>query len=130
MTRPASKHPTELELEILKILWERGPATVREVREALRGFRKLAHTSVMTIMGIMVDKGQLTRAKNGGSYVYRTRIRRDPTLRKMMGDLVDRAFEGSVGVAALHLLEMGDVSEDEIEQLHELIGRRAKEEGT
>jgi len=128
MTRPASKHPTELELEILKILWAEGPLTVRAVRERLAGFRKLAYTSVMTMMGIMTEKGQLARTKDSGSYVYRARIRREATLRRMLGDLVDRAFDGSAGAAALHLLDTGDLTPQELEALQTLIRRKAEEE--
>ncbi len=57
MVRPTSKHPTELELEILKILWRAKPLTGRQVRDALAEFRELAYTSVMTVMGTMEDKG-------------------------------------------------------------------------
>ena len=63
MARPTSKHPTELELEILKVLWRASPLTGRQVRDALVGFRDLAYTSVMTIMGIMEDKGYVRRKK-------------------------------------------------------------------
>ena len=75
MPRPTSKHPTELELEILKILWRRGPSTVREVREQLQPFRVLAHNSVMTVMGIMTEKGYLRRSGDSSGYVYAARIR-------------------------------------------------------
>jgi predicted transcriptional regulator len=128
MARPKSKYPTELELEILKILWDDGPLTVREVKEQLEGFRKLAHTSVITILGIMEEKAYITRTKEGGSFVYRPRIKKDSTLKRMMGDLVDRAFEGSTATAALHLLDKGKLSRDELEQLRALIARKSEEE--
>ncbi len=66
MVRPTSKHPTVLELEILKILWRAQPLTGRQLRDALAEFRELAYTSVMTILGIMVDKGYVRRKKQGG----------------------------------------------------------------
>ena len=128
MARPKSRYPTELELEILKVLWGNGAQTVRDVKEALEGFRKLAHTSVITILGIMEEKGYITRTKEGGSFVYRTRIRKKSTLKRMMGDLVDRAFEGSTATAALHLLDKGNLSHDELEQLRALIDRKSKED--
>ena len=128
MARHQSRYPTELELEILKVLWRGGPQTVRDVKEALMGFRVLAHTSVITIMGIMDEKGYITRAKEGGSFVYRARIRKDSTLRRMIGDLVDRAFEGSAATAALHVLDKGNLSHDELEQLRALIDRKSGEE--
>ena len=130
MARRRLSHPTELELEILKRLWREGPMTVREVRESLEDdFRKLAHTSVITIMNIMVEKAHVTKAKGRGGYVYKARIRRESTLKRMMGDLVDRAYEGSAAAAAMQLLEGGPVSARELEQLRELLDRKAEEDG-
>ena len=124
MARPASKHPTDLELEILKILWEASPLTGRQVRDALVAFRDLAYTSVMTIMGIMEDKGYVRRKKQGGSFVYSARIKQETTTRRMLLDLVERAYDGSVTSAVVNLLETSDVDPEELKQLrprlHEL----------
>ncbi len=130
MARPSSRHPTELELQILKVLWRDGPATVREVRDALAESRRLAYTSVMTVMNIMTKKKYLARAKDGGSYVYRPRITERATVRRMLGDLMDRAFDGSVAAVVLNLLETGDLDAKELKQLRELINRKAKEQSS
>lgn len=130
MARHKSKYPTELELEILKLLWEGEAQTVRDVREGLEDFRKLAHTSVITILGIMEDKEYISRSKEGSSFVYRPRIRKDSTLRRMMGDLVDRAFDGSAATAALHLLDKGKLSHTELEELQILIARKSEEDAS
>lgn len=127
MSRPPSKHPTELELEILKILWRDGPSPVREVREALRPVRVLAYTSVMTVMKIMVDKGYLARRKEGASYVYRARAREDATKRGMLRDLVDRAFEGSAASVMQNLLGQGELDAAELQELRELLERKSEE---
>lgn len=127
MARRASKHPTELELEILKVLWRRGPLPVRDVRDALAPVRKLAHTSVMTVMNIMVAKGYLARRKGPGSYVYRPRIGKKATTRRMLGDLVDRAFDGSPAAVMINLLESADLDGEEIEKLRELLDRHRRE---
>jgi predicted transcriptional regulator len=127
MARRASKHPTELELEILKVLWRTDSATVRDVREALSDFRELAHTSVMTVMGIMVDKGYLVRKRQGKSYVYAAAVSEKQTTDGMLGDLVDRVFEGSAMSAVLNLLETRDIDRAELDELQELIRRRAGE---
>ena len=103
---------------------------MREVRERLEPIRKLAHTSVMTMLGIMTDKGQVTRAKQGAGYVYRARIRLDQTLRRMLGDLVERAFDGSAGAAVLQLLETGDLSPKEIAEVRALLGRKTGEDAS
>jgi len=127
MARPASKHPTELELEILKILWRDGPGNVRAVRDALAPSRELAYTSVMTIMNIMTKKGSLRRAKEGASYVYRPRVTEKATGRRMLGDLMDRVFDGSAKAVMLSLLETSDMDDEEIRELRSLLKRKPKE---
>ena len=129
MARPASKHPTELELEILKVLWRDGPATVRQVRDALAGFRDLAATSVTTIMNIMVEKGYLARRKAGASFAYRARVTEKATTRRMLRDLLDRAFDGSAAALMVNLVEAADLDADEIARLKALLARRAGEKG-
>lgn len=128
MARPASSHPTELELEILKVLWRDGPATVRQVREALGEQRKLAYTSVMTMMGIMTNKGYLRRTKKRGSYLYQPKLERDRTASRMLQDVVRRAFDGSTKAAVLHLIESGDIDEGELQELRRLIARKVEEQ--
>lgn len=124
MTRNAPKNPTQLELEILKILWLRGAATVREVRDALEETRDLAYTSVMTTLSIMHEKRYVNRRKKNNSYVYRPALKRETATSSMVGDLVDRLFEGSASAAMLHLLETSDVDEQELQKLRELIDRK------
>jgi len=124
MARPSSRYPTELELEILKILWKNGPSPVREVRDALKDFRDLAYTSVMTILNIMVEKGYVQRAKVGNSYAYRACLDRESTERDMVRDLVERVFDGSAAAAMLHLIETADIDDAELERLRALIRRK------
>ena len=126
MPRPASKHPTELELEILKILWAGGSQTVRQVRQALAPRRKLAHTSVMTIMGIMTEKGYLRRKDSTGGYVYTAQITQRKTVRQMLGDIVERAFDGSAFDAMLHLLQASDLDDEELRRLRQVISDKSR----
>jgi BlaI family penicillinase repressor len=129
MSRPPSSHPTELELEILKIVWRDGPSTVRQVRDALEALgRKLAHTSVITMMNIMVDKDYLKRARKGSGFMYTAKVARGATLGRMLRDIVDRAFGGSGAAAMLNLLETSDVSQGELDQLRQLITQKSKEQ--
>ncbi|MBN1345329.1 MAG: BlaI/MecI/CopY family transcriptional regulator [Phycisphaerae bacterium] len=127
MARPRSKHPTEHELEILKILWRDGPANVRSVREALSARRDLAYTSVMTVMNIMTNKGLLKRTKQGGSFVYQPRVTEQATTRRMLGDLVDRLFDGSATLAVSRLIETSDIDDAEIGELRSLLKEKAGE---
>jgi len=126
MSRRPSRHPTELELEILKILWRDGPGSVREVREALADVRPLAHTSVMTVMNIMSEKGYVKRLKRGGVYVYRPRISKQATRRRMLRDLVRRVFDGSRVEAAINLLGSEHLDAEEIDEIRRFLDERAK----
>ncbi len=131
MARPPSRHPTELELEILKILWIEGPLAARDVRERLAAAeppRDLAATSVVTMLNIMVDKGYLTRKKQKSVYVFRARVAEQNVSRGMLHDLVDRVFYGSATAVMLDLLETTDLSEEEIRQLRQMIRHKAKEQ--
>ena len=126
MARPVSKYPTELELEILKVLWQLGSASVRQVRDALVPFRELAYTSVMTMLTIMVRKGYATRKKDGRSYVYQAKYQEHKASSNMLRDVIDRLFGGSTAAVMQHLLETSDLDDAELKQIRQLINRKAK----
>jgi predicted transcriptional regulator len=125
MARPASKNPTDLELEILKILWDTGPQSVRHVRDALapRG-RDLAYTSVMTIMTIMTTKKYLKRTKTPAGFIYAPLQSRQSTTAGMLKDLVRRAFGGSPAAAMLNLLSTEDLKAEDLKALRAEIDKR------
>ncbi len=127
MARRTSKYPTELELEILKILWRDGEATVRQVKKQLSNFRKLAYTSVMTMMTIMTEKRYLKRRRKANYYMYKPLITEKTITSGMLGDIVDRVFDGSAMAAMVNLLETGDIDESELAELRKLIRRKGKE---
>ena len=117
MPRPRHEHPTPGELEVLKVLWERGPSTVREVMEVLNETRRRAYTSVMSLLGVMTEKGLLTREPKGRAYVYRAKVAREKTLGKMVDDLLGRAFEGSASTLVARLLDQSSPSPEELEEI-------------
>ena len=127
MARPPSRHPTELELEILKILWRQGPLPPREVRNLLVGFRDLAPTSVVTIMNIMVGKGYLGRDKTGPCFVYKARVREKATTRRMLRDMVERVFDGSPSAVMVNLLKDADLDEAKVRELRAILNARMEE---
>jgi BlaI family penicillinase repressor len=130
MPRPASRHPTELELEILKVLWEQGPLPTRDVRDALasgEAARDLAHTSVITMLNIMVDKGYLDRTKSGGAFTFFPLVKRAEVSGGMLDDLLERVFSGSAASLMLSLLERADLDDEEVRQLRALIRRKGAE---
>lgn len=127
MARQASKYPTELELEILKVLWQQGECSVSQVRKTLAGVRDLAHTSVMTVMSIMTDKGYVARTKQGNRHIYRAIMEEQALSSGMLGDLVERLFNGSAAAAMVNLLETNDLDAAELTELRQLILSKRKE---
>lgn len=130
MPRPTSEHPTELELQILKVLWDNQPLTVREVREALsKQGRELAHTTVITILGTMVDKLQIERLDpiQGKAFRFSPLVLRDDVSRGMLGDLVARVFDGSAEAVLMSLFDVKELDEDELDSLRKLLNRKLRE---
>lgn len=122
MARPRTEHPTPTELEVLKILWDRGPLSVREVLAALReqGHER-AYTSVMSLMAVMADKGLLRRRPQGRAFVYAPRSGREKTLGRMLGDLCRRAFEGSASTLVQRLLDEARPSRAELDAIRQAL---------
>jgi predicted transcriptional regulator len=128
MARPASGHPTELELAILKVLWQRAPRTVEQVRAVLGAAgRELTHSSVITVMNIMVRKGYLERARVGRAFEYAPRVAERQISRGLLLDLVYRVFDGSARAVVLELLEAGEVDAEELAAIRRMIRRASKE---
>ena len=124
----AGQHPTELELKILKILWEESPLPVREVRARLADQgRELAHTSVITTLNTMCDKRQLSRKKDGKAFLFSPRVKEDTVSQTMLGDLVERLFDGSATSLMLSLFDRSDIDADEVIELRGLLDKKAKE---
>lgn len=129
MARSESEHPTELELEILKVLWKQSPLHVRDVRVRLESDagRTLAHSSVITMLNIMHRKGFVRRRKQGNAFLFSAKDDRQSVVGAMMGDLMSKAFDGSPAALVLNLLETNDLDADELGELRKLIARKAKE---
>ncbi len=119
MARPRHEHPTPGELEILKILWETGPATGREVMEQLSGER--GYTTVTSLLNVMTDKGLLKRTPAGRAFSYAPAAEREQTLGGMVGDLLGRAFEGSACALVNQLLAHSQPSDGELAEIRRTI---------
>ena len=131
MSRPASENPTELELQILKVLWQEAPRTVREVRDALAQLgRDLAHTSVITSMNTMVAKDQLKKLPpaQGKAFRFEPTLKKEDVSKGMLGDLMDRLFEGSSETLLLSLFDVKDLDETEIKRLRKMLNQKLKEQ--
>jgi BlaI family penicillinase repressor len=125
--KPAAK-PTPAEVEILGILWDHGPATVREVHEHLGADRSVGYTGVLKLLQNMHAKGLVQRNQSGQAHIYEAR---EPARmkRQLLGDLMQRVFAGSASQLVLHLLEDKKATPEEIEEIRQLLAehqRRSK----
>ena len=113
---------SDAELEVMAALWERGPATVREVLEVLRGRgRKLAYTTVLTFLQRLEQKGHVRSDRSGMAYVYRAAVTRDRVTRSKLTALLDQLYDGAAGSLVLQLVEQGRLTDDEIAELQKRI---------
>jgi len=129
MPRHASIHPTQFELTILKILWQNSPLPVRDIRDRLAELgRDIAHTSVITTLNTMVQKQYLKRKKQGKSFHFSPIVRQEKVSEQMLGDLVQRLFDGSDSAVMLSLFKRDDVDVAELKELRRLINKRLKGE--
>ncbi len=116
--------PTEGELELLRVLWEKESATVRELHDAIIEVRPLGYTSVLKILQIMTEKGLVERTEVGRAHVYRAAASQEQTQDQLLRDLSERLFSGSAAQLAMHALAMEPASAEELEEIGNLIQAR------
>ena len=128
MNRPAPR-PTDAELAILRILWERGPSTVRQVHDILGQERTAAYTTALKLLQIMTEKGLVERDERDRTHIYRARLSEETTQRQLVRDLVDRAFGGSSTKLVMQALATKRASADELRDIRKAIdGARSERE--
>lgn len=120
MTRSPQK-PTASELEILRVLWARGPSTVRDVHEALSANKSLGYTTVLKLLQIMTAKGIVRRNETQRAHVYEAGLPAEQTKRQLAGDMLQRVFEGSASQLMMHALAGKRTSQQEIEEIRHLL---------
>lgn len=113
--------PTQSELEILRVLWSRGPSTVREVLESLNETKSLGYTGVLKLLQIMTAKGSVRRDESNRAHVYEARRPADQTKRQLASDMLQRVFEGSASQLMMHALAGRSTSPEEIEELRRIL---------
>lgn len=113
--------PTDSELQILQVLWQRGPSTVREVNEILNEKRETGYTTTLKLMQIMFEKKLVSRNRNGKSHVYQAEVSRGDTQRLLLDEFVASTFEGSAMSLVMSALGNSNASHDEIEQIRALL---------
>jgi predicted transcriptional regulator len=115
--------PTDAELAILRVLWRRGPSTVRQVHDVLSADKPTGYTTVLKFMQIMTEKGLLLRDESQRSHVYRPQVPAEKTQQQLVGDLLERAFEGSAQRLVMQALSTKKVTPAELAQIRELIDK-------
>jgi BlaI family transcriptional regulator, penicillinase repressor len=119
--RPIATNLTTQQIEIMKIVWRLGDATVRDVYEALRAQRPIAYTTVMTTMKTMETRGHLKKRSEGRAYVYQAVEPQNRALRKIVGDFLDRVFNGSAEPLLAHLVQERRLSQKDLEKVARMI---------
>jgi predicted transcriptional regulator len=114
MARKANQKPTSSELEILRVLWTRGPSTVREVHDALNKTKRTGYTTVLKMLQIMTEKGSVRRNEDERAHVYEACEPAEKTKERLAGDVLQRVFEGSASELMMHALEGRKTTHEEI----------------
>jgi predicted transcriptional regulator len=123
------RKPTEAELEVLRVIWERGPSTVRQIHDALERTRARGYTTILKTVQIMTDKGLVLRSESGRTHLYRARLTERQTQRQLVRDLVDRAFGGSAARLMLQVLGVAEASDQELAEVQGLLDGLRKRRG-
>ena len=126
MPRNKTDKPTERELDILKVLWERGPSSVREVYELLNRSEDLGFTTVQTMLQVLFDKDLVVREMMGRSLIYTAKVKREEAERAMVGDLLERLFGGSAQQLLARALDVKKASPEELKAIQQLINKARK----
>jgi predicted transcriptional regulator len=119
--------PTDAELAILRVLWQRGPSTVREVHDALSRTQATGYTTVLKLLQIMTDKGLVVRDESQRAHVYESRLSEQKTQRQLLTDLMERAFGGSPAKLVMQALSSKKSSSEELSAIRDLLARLEEE---
>ncbi len=121
MARPASTRPTEVELQILRVLWELGPSPVREIHKRLEADKGTSYSTTVKMLAVMLDKGLVERDEQAQPHVYRARISREDAGRRMLGELIEKVYEGSAMSLVLQALSSSRATKEERDEVRRLL---------
>jgi BlaI family transcriptional regulator, penicillinase repressor len=123
MSKQDVPRPTDAELEILNVLWQRGAATVREVHDELSARKATLYTTVLKTLQIMTEKGLVERDESQRAHLYRARLAQDETQRQLLNDLLARAFDGSATKLVMQALSGREASAEELTEIRAMLDR-------
>ncbi len=122
MPKSGPPRPTDAELGILRVLWQRGPSTVRDVQEALNQVKPTGYTTVLKTLQIMTEKGLVRRDEKQRAHVYEAELAQHQTQRQLVGDLLNRVFDGSASKLLMHALATKKgTSQEELSQIRDIL---------
>ena len=121
MTERVTPRPTDAELGILRVLWRRGPSTVRDVHEELSRESNTGYTTILKLLQIMTEKGLVVRDERERAHVYQSRHSEQKTQRQLLSDLLDRAFDGSAAKLVVQALSASKASSTELNEIRNLL---------
>lgn len=121
MARPASTQPTEVELQILRILWDDGPSIARHIHDRLQATRQTTYSTTVKMLSVMLDKGLLKRDDEAKPQIYRPSNARQRTQKRMLSDLIEKVYDGSAGALMLHALSSKKASAEDIAEIRRLL---------
>ena len=123
MAKRKPPRPTNAELAILRVLWKRGPSTVRQVQEELNRLRPTGYTTALKFLQIMTEKGLVRRDETNRTHVYQPRLSRERTQRQLIKDVLDKAFGGSAAQLVAQALTAGKPSAGELAEIRRLLDK-------
>jgi BlaI family transcriptional regulator, penicillinase repressor len=121
MPRPASTQPTEVEMQILRILWELGPSPVREIHKRLEAAKGTNYSTTVKMLAVMLQKGMVKRDEEAQPHVYRPAISRAKTGKRMLDDLIEKVYDGSAMALVLHALSSGKATKKELDDVRRIL---------
>jgi predicted transcriptional regulator len=126
MPRPSSSQPTEVELQILRILWDLGPSPVREIHKRLEAEKGTNYSTTVKMLSVMLQKGLLRRDEDAQPHVYRTALTREKAGKKMLGELIEKVYEGSAMSLILQALSSSKPTKEELDEVRRLLDQMEK----
>jgi len=127
MAQQKNTKPTESELEILRVLWEKENATVREVHEELAANKDVGYTTTLKLMQIMHEKGLVSRDDSSKTHIYQAIVSREKTQKHLVGKMIDNLFSGSPAQLVMQALGNHKTSKDELEEIQQLLNSLKKQ---
>lgn len=126
MARQASTQPTEVELQILRVLWNDGPSTARQIHNALQAAKQTSYSTTVKMLSVMLEKGLVKRDEQASPQVYRAAVSRESAGKRLVKDLVEKVYDGAAMSLVLHALKSAQASPEELAEVRRLLDEKER----